>query len=107
MSELKPCPFCKCEMQVKTVGRDWYRIEGDHKETCFFELDDNRLMVPQSDDQLAALLKDWNTRATPIPEIIEQVRALQHEKSLMVSDERAAGRYDAIGDVIEILERYR
>lgn len=71
MSELKPCPFCKCEMQVKTVGRDWYRIEGDHKETCFFELDDNRLMVPQSDDQLAA------------------------------------GRYDAIGDVIEILERYR
>lgn len=94
-------------MQVKTVGRDWYRIEGDHKETCFFELDDNRLMVPQSDDQLAALLKDWNTRATPVAEIIEQVRALQHEKSLMVSDERAAGRYDAIGDVIEILERYR
>lgn len=49
------------------------------------------------------------TRKTPvdIAEIIEQVRALQHEKSLMVSDERAAGRYDAIGDVIEILERYR
>lgn len=42
-----------------------------------------------------------------IAEIIEQVLALKHEESLMVSDERAAGRYDAVGDVIEILERYR
>lgn len=104
MSELKPCPFCKCEMQVKTVGRDWYRIEGDHKETCFFELDDNRLMVPQSDDQLAALLKDWNTRATPIPEIIEQVRAIKTPKPFCLDQYI---KNEVVERVIAILERYR
>lgn len=103
MSELKPCPFCKCEMQVKTVGRDWYRIEGDHKETCFFELDDNRLMVPQSDDQLAALLKDWNTRATPIAEIIEQVRAIKTPKPFCLDQYI---KNEVVERVIAILERH-
>lgn len=103
MSELKPCPFCKCEMQVKTVGRDWYRIEGDHKETCFFELDDNRLMVPQSDDQLAALLKDWDTRATPIPEIIEQVRAIKTPKPFCLDQYI---KNEVVERVIAILERH-
>lgn len=61
MSELKPCPFCACAMNVHS-NRDWHRPEGDHEDHC--PIYDTDLMFPATDIGLSALVNCWNTRVT-------------------------------------------
>lgn len=58
--ELKPCPFCGGEASLSTVGRSWYRITADHEGFCILE--EHESDCPQTDEQLALLVRDWNAR---------------------------------------------
>ena len=60
-AELEACPFCGCSMRLES-NRDWHRIFGDHDESCPFDGQDETLMSPATDDQLALLYRDWNRR---------------------------------------------
>ncbi|AUR84047.1 hypothetical protein NVP1047O_33 [Vibrio phage 1.047.O._10N.286.55.F2] len=63
--ELKPCPFCGCDMEIQTVGRDWWRIKpvDGHDDTCPFgenhEWDCSQQKPEWKDEHVA----DWNKRA--------------------------------------------
>lgn len=61
MSELTPCPFCGCAMRIISVGRDWYRYDGTHSESC--PLDHATMPdFSQSKESLDSMIADWNTR---------------------------------------------
>ena len=57
--ELKPCPFCKCEMRIKS-DRDWHVLWGEHTDDCI--LDDVESSAAATNGQLEILINDWNTR---------------------------------------------
>jgi hypothetical protein len=63
VSELKPCPFCSCEMRIES-NRDWHRLHGNHSEQCMFDADNECAMVPATDEQLQLLIREWNTRTS-------------------------------------------
>lgn len=60
---LKPCPFCACAMRIEPVGRDWWRLHGDHQAWCMFRSCETD--VPQTTEQRVALERDWNRRELP------------------------------------------
>lgn len=68
--ELKPCPFCGGKANLLTVGRSWYRITADHEGFCILE--EHESDCPQTDDQLALLVRDWNLR---ISSEVDQLKA--------------------------------
>lgn len=72
--DLLPCPFCGGKAQLSSVARDWHRISADHAETCLLE--DQQFDCPQTDDQLALLLRDWNSRAPESEEVSPEVKAM-------------------------------
>jgi len=49
--ELKPCPFCGCEVGLCTDS-EYHMVRGDHALTC-----------PFLDDEPIASADEWNTRA--------------------------------------------
>lgn len=65
MEDLKNCPFCDCEMEIVSVGRDWWRIKpvDGHDDTCpfgeFHEWDCSQQKPEWKDEHIA----DWNKRA--------------------------------------------
>lgn len=60
MSELKPCPFCSCVMQIES-NRDWHKITGDHGGWCLWN-EDTDFSWPATEVGMSNLLKTWNTR---------------------------------------------
>ena len=67
MSELKPCPFCNCEMEIETVGRDWWRIKpvDGHEDNCPFGEHHEWDCSQQYPEWRAEHIADWNKRAQP------------------------------------------
>lgn len=63
--ELLPCPFCGGAARIES-NRDWHKLRGDHDDDCVF-VEPVTLQVPATDEQLAALVADWNRRATQEP----------------------------------------
>jgi hypothetical protein len=59
---LLPCPFCGCAMSFRS-NRDTHNLTGPHGEDCVFDADVPALSVPATDDQMHAVLVDWNRRA--------------------------------------------
>ncbi len=62
--ELKPCPFCGCEMEVVTVGRDWWRIKpiDGHSDECPFDAEHEWDCSQSDPDWKVMHINDWNTR---------------------------------------------
>jgi hypothetical protein len=44
-------------------NRDWHKLYGEHKHTCFFWSDGEDATYPATDDGLEELTFTWNTRA--------------------------------------------
>ena len=59
--ELKACPFCGSVPELEKVGRDWWRVRHLHAIECI--LDEAAFDYPQTEEDLACALSDWNTRA--------------------------------------------
>ncbi len=80
MDELKKCPFCGCQMTIMSIGRDWYRLIGDHEGTCM--LNYQEIDVPQTTEQRLALIIEWNTRTPELPSpcTVEQYEEITAEK---------------------------
>jgi hypothetical protein len=59
---LKPCPFCGCEMQLTTVGRDWVRIKSqtEHNYDCI--LFESQHDFPYDENGKVMAAKAWNNR---------------------------------------------
>ena len=63
--ELKPCPFCGCEMQFNS-NCDWHRVEGLHLPDCVFsDVEDAVMTVPATKDGKAWATAAWNRRYAP------------------------------------------
>ncbi|AUR83721.1 hypothetical protein NVP1039O_22 [Vibrio phage 1.039.O._10N.286.55.A2] len=62
--ELKPCPFCGCEMEIETIGRDWWRIKpvDGHEDTCPFGESHEWGCSQQSPEWKDEHIADWNNR---------------------------------------------
>ena len=62
--ELKPCPFCGCEMEIVTVGRDWWRIKpvDGHEDTCPFGESHKWDCSQQKQEWKHEHISDWNNR---------------------------------------------
>lgn len=76
--ELKPCPFCGGEASLSTVGRSWYRITADHEGFCILE--EHESDCPQTDEQLALLVRDWNLRTS------SEIDQLKAENEALLKD---------------------
>jgi hypothetical protein len=58
---LERCPFCGCQARIES-NRDWHKLKGDHDDDCVFFAEE-MMVVPATEDQLQAMIKDWNRRA--------------------------------------------
>lgn len=56
--ELKPCPFCGCEAEIKEDWGNW-RVWGFHAKGCFFHCRESSAYASR-DYAITA----WNTRTT-------------------------------------------
>lgn len=65
--ELKPCPFCDCDMAMKE-SVNYPSPDGHHEPTC-----------PLIDLDIAATEEEWNTRATLSPAHIEDGEEVEVE----------------------------
>lgn len=70
--QLKACPFCGCSMSVRS-NRDWHRLVGDHDEQCVF-VEEETMMVPATDEQLAVVVADWNRRAQDFDTLAQRLQ---------------------------------
>lgn len=59
---LKTCPFCGCEMQMVTVGRDWVRIKpiAEHQQNCI--LFESQHDFPYDGNGKVVAASSWNNR---------------------------------------------
>lgn len=62
LAKLAACPFCGAAARVES-NRDWHKLRADHEDGCFFDGDDEMMMVPATDECLSAMARDWNRRA--------------------------------------------
>lgn len=64
MIELKACPFCKCEMELKNVGRDWFRIKpvDAHEDMCVFDNDHEFDCSQAGEESQDEHIAEWNNR---------------------------------------------
>lgn len=58
--QLKPCPFCGCEMNFYRVLSGWNKITGMHGDNC--PLDGNDF-ITWSSTEYAPIIQKFNTRA--------------------------------------------
>ena len=71
MKELKPCPFCGCEVEaVDSHFAPWVRsgyfgIIGNHSEECVFNLLSCKFFYESYDSKEEAI-KAWNRRANNV-----------------------------------------
>jgi len=92
---LKRCPFCNCEMQMTTIGRDWIRIKPltEHKESCIlFGIEHD---FPYDETGKTAAANTWNDRnenkatkhalSNVYKEITDETRMTKKAKSLAVA----------------------
>lgn len=85
--ELKPCPFCNCEMEIVAVGRDWWRIKpvDGHEDTCPLG-ECHEWDCSQGDPEWKGEhISDWNKRTTDRlgQENAELREALQESQKVM------------------------
>jgi hypothetical protein len=88
--ELKPCPFCNCEMEIEVIGRDWWRIKpvDGHEDACPFgeqhEWDCSQQKPEWKDEHIA----DWNKRTDDrLTEENKQLReAFKELKSIAIQE---------------------
>lgn len=62
--EIKPCPFCGCEMECVDVGRDWFRIKpvDGHDDWCPFGEDHTWDCSSKDPTWRNEHIDDWNRR---------------------------------------------
>ncbi len=62
--KLKPCPFCDCEMEIESVGRDWWRIKpvDGHEDACPFGEQHEWDCSQQKPEWKEEHIADWNKR---------------------------------------------
>ena len=60
--DIKGCPFCGCDMEVISVGRDWWRVKPIvwHKDSC--PIDDQEFDYSFSCERVE-VIEVWNKRA--------------------------------------------
>lgn len=60
-TELKPCPFCGCDMEIVNVGRDWLRVKPIvfHDDEC--PIDDQEFDYSLSCTK-QEVIEIWNKR---------------------------------------------
>jgi len=68
MPELKPCPFCGDALELRTVARDWYRVEHPDNDAC--PLGGNDYTYAQTAQGLKTLLTDWSQRHIPADHVL-------------------------------------
>ena len=67
LEELKPCPFCGCEMHLEDDDAE-YRLVGEHKPSCYY--DGLRNSIPRTaevDADIKEIHEMWNARAERNP----------------------------------------
>ncbi|CAM0105443.1 Lar-like restriction alleviation protein [Vibrio phage PS15B-6] len=87
MEDLKNCPFCDCEMEIVSVGRDWWRIKpvDGHEDACpfgeFHEWDCSQQKPEWKDEHIA----DWNKRTDDrlVEENAQQSESLEAFRKLV------------------------
>jgi hypothetical protein len=62
LKDLLSCPFCDAVMTIES-NRDWHRLKGNHDADCVFETEEEAMMVPATDENLAWMVAAWNRRA--------------------------------------------
>lgn len=94
MSELKPCPFCGCDMEIETVGRSWWRIKpiDGHEDLCPFgeehEFDCSQQYSKQEH------INDWNQRMAE--SALTEVINLKEEECKQLAQDK--------GEIMELLK---
>lgn len=89
MPELKPCPFCGDALELRTVARDWYRVEHPDNDAC--PLGGNDYTYAQTAQGLKTLLTDWSQRHIPAGQVLVPRRLLETiEKSWRIPCKKAA-----------------
>lgn len=68
MPELKPCTFCGDALELRTVARDWYRVEHPDNDAC--PLGGNDYTYAQTAQGLKTLLTDWSQRHIPAGQVL-------------------------------------
>ena len=106
MEELKPCPFCDCEMEIASVGRDWWRIKpvDGHEDACpfgeFHEWDCSQQKPEWKEEHIA----DWNKRTDD--RLVEENAELRDSESKLVNEtEDLKCRVEDLREAISLLIR--
>jgi hypothetical protein len=62
VQSLKSCPFCNCDMEMTTVGRDWVRIKPicEHAHGCI--LFESQHDFPYGENAKVEAANTWNNR---------------------------------------------
>lgn len=82
--ELKPCPFCNCEMEIETVGRSWWRIKpvDGHDDLCPFG-EEHEWDCSQSVSKQVHI-DDWNNQ-TVVNGAQDKITQLEKDNAELVS----------------------
>ena len=70
MTELKPCPFCGCDVSFYRDKSGWNKVLGNHGDICPLQ-GSNLLTWSEKED--APIIEKWNTRTSPWISVKEQL----------------------------------
>jgi hypothetical protein len=80
VSELLPCPFCKCEVYLSS-NRDWHHIKGDHDPWC--PLHEVIYSSSAANDALMVMQQVWNSGVSNRTPAITQPESNEHKPSAL------------------------
>lgn len=96
MSDLKPCPFCGCEMRITQDKHRLFGPDGNHSKSCMLNYD----LHDYAEGYTDLLVRDWNARSSDATieaqaaEIARLREALQEVKRLL-----SYANQDAVNEV--------